>query len=199
MTAPVPLREAFPPSLTQDVEAVTAIMPTSWLSPTALSADVPGNAVSIPYRIYHEEPPVEAEKALSRTQRAVLDCLYSRHHNGRVRQRCVEKRPGRAAETVLRIASTYTEQHEGPGGGECGRFENWAAPSQTSTGHGGGGVRVTRTAVIDAVDDPRPAVNGLGPPTPAGTVWAAVRQRKEVRPMKAVSMWVLPLFVTVGD
>jgi hypothetical protein len=33
----------------------------------------------------------------------------------------------------------------------------------------------------------------------AGSVWAAVREREEVRPMKAVSLWVLPLFVTVGD
>ncbi|MBL1083774.1 hypothetical protein JK359_17670 [Streptomyces actinomycinicus] len=33
----------------------------------------------------------------------------------------------------------------------------------------------------------------------AGSVWAAVREREEVRPMKAVSVWVLPLFVTVGD
>lgn len=61
------------------------------------------------------------------------------------------------------------------------------------------GVPVTRTALIEAIDDPPPTVNGLGRPTPAGTVWAAVRQREEVRPMKAVSMWVLPLFVTVGD
>ncbi|GHI10497.1 hypothetical protein Scel_88180 [Streptomyces cellostaticus] len=53
--------------------------------------------------------------------------------------------------------------------------------------------------VIDAIVDLRLALNGLGRPVPAGTVWTAVRELEEVRPMKAVSVWVLPLFVAVGD
>ncbi|MFC4017623.1 hypothetical protein ACFOW4_06660 [Micromonospora sp. GCM10011542] len=52
---------------------------------------VDGEPVSIPYRIYSDEPSVAAQTALTATQRAVLDCLYTRHHDGRVRQRRLEQ------------------------------------------------------------------------------------------------------------
>lgn len=47
----------------------------------------PSNVVSIPVRIYNE--PIDASKyeELSTRQRTILDCLYSRNHDGYVRQR----------------------------------------------------------------------------------------------------------------
>jgi hypothetical protein len=42
-------------------------------------------------RIYNPEPPGEVEAALSTTQRTVLHCLYTRHHDGFVRQRHLQQ------------------------------------------------------------------------------------------------------------
>jgi hypothetical protein len=47
---------------------------------------VEGADVTIPYRIYNEEPPSKAVQGLDEIQRDVLACLYTRHHNGHVRQ-----------------------------------------------------------------------------------------------------------------
>jgi hypothetical protein len=53
--------------------------------------EVQGETVAIPSRIYNEEPGTEFERALSGTQQMILHCLYSRHHDGRVRQRHLEQ------------------------------------------------------------------------------------------------------------
>ena len=49
-----------------------------------------GQPVTIPYRIYHSEPHLGRLAGLSRTQQDILRCLYSRHHDGYVRQRAVQ-------------------------------------------------------------------------------------------------------------
>ena len=65
-------------------------MPTAALAPAdPFTVDVRGETVSIPTRIYHPEPTADVE--LTGTQRLVLHCLYSRHHDGKVRQRHVEQ------------------------------------------------------------------------------------------------------------
>ena len=51
------------------------------------SVEVARQLVAIPYRIYHEEPPESAVRSLTATQRTILHCLYTRHSDGRVRQR----------------------------------------------------------------------------------------------------------------
>src|SRR4029450_16086 len=43
--------------------------------------------VSIPYRIYNDEPTLDSVRRLSAVQQLVLACLYTRHHNGYVRHR----------------------------------------------------------------------------------------------------------------
>jgi len=79
---------AFPPRLAGDARAVLAVMPASRLRPVApFPVVVQGLPVSIPGRIYNDEPPPDALAALSPRQRQLLHCLYSRHHDGRVRQR----------------------------------------------------------------------------------------------------------------
>ena len=47
--------------------------------------------VVIPWRINHPEPAAGVAHALTATQRMILHCLYSRHHDGWIRQRHVEQ------------------------------------------------------------------------------------------------------------
>ncbi|MFD4228788.1 hypothetical protein [Streptomyces sp. NPDC058545] len=82
-----PLITAFPPELSGDAEAALAVMPASNLRPLEpFSAYVEGQQVSIPGRLYNDEPPTEAVASLSSRQRQLLHCLYSRHCDGMVRQ-----------------------------------------------------------------------------------------------------------------
>jgi hypothetical protein len=48
---------------------------------------VNGEPVSIPKRIYNPEPPARLAAELSRTEMLVLASIYTRHHDGFVRQR----------------------------------------------------------------------------------------------------------------
>jgi hypothetical protein len=87
-----PLIAAFPLELASDAEAVRAVMPVSRFQPHApFSVVVEGQQVSIPGRLYSDKPPPEAVASLSPRQRQLLCCLYSRHHDGMVRQRHLEK------------------------------------------------------------------------------------------------------------
>ncbi|MET8670520.1 hypothetical protein G6W47_13785 [Streptomyces sp. CAI-21] len=49
-----------------------------------------GESVDIPSRVYDEEPGECPGPGLTGTQRLILHCLYSRHHDGHVRQRHLE-------------------------------------------------------------------------------------------------------------
>ncbi|WP_432173955.1 hypothetical protein [Streptomyces sp. Tue6028] len=83
-----PLILAFPAELPGDAEAVLAVMPASRFRPLEpFSVVVEGQQVSIPGRLYNDEPPTEAVASLSSRQRQLLHCLYSRHCDGMVRQR----------------------------------------------------------------------------------------------------------------
>ncbi|MEU1287980.1 hypothetical protein [Kitasatospora sp. NPDC005856] len=83
-----PLIAAFPTELADDAEAVLAVMPASRFRPLAqFSVVVEGEEVSIPGRLYNDEPPADLVALLSSRQRQLLHCLYSRHWDGRVRQR----------------------------------------------------------------------------------------------------------------
>ena len=92
MTAalPLPLRGAFPPHLAADVEAVLSRLPPTRIPPSGHEIGpvrVSGEPVHIPARLYAAEPSELELAALSDTQRDVLGCLYTRHHDGFVRQR----------------------------------------------------------------------------------------------------------------
>ena len=81
------LGKAFPPGLADDVHAVATIMlkerqpPRHWF--TVCVGDKP---VTIPARLYVDEPGWLSRRRLTDRQRAVLTCLYARHHDGIVRQ-----------------------------------------------------------------------------------------------------------------
>ncbi|MFK4116576.1 hypothetical protein [Streptomyces longwoodensis] len=87
-----PLIRAFPAELASDAEAVLAVMPDSQLRPHGwFSVAVAGRQVLIPERLYSDEPPTDAVASLSSRQQQLLHCLYSRHCDGMVRQRHLEK------------------------------------------------------------------------------------------------------------
>ncbi|MFC8722743.1 hypothetical protein [Kitasatospora sp. NPDC057198] len=107
-----PLVNAFPAELSEEVAAVLAVMPAARLRPAdPLPAVVEGRPVAVPGRIYHDEPPAEALASLSARQRQLLHCLYSRHHDGRVRQRHLAEVVGSvepwAVPFVVRSAGEY--------------------------------------------------------------------------------------------
>ncbi|RPK56885.1 hypothetical protein EES43_23210 [Streptomyces sp. ADI96-02] len=53
--------------------------------------EVQGETFAIPSRIYNEEPGADVEWDPTGTRQVILHCLYSRHHEGHVRQRHLEQ------------------------------------------------------------------------------------------------------------
>ncbi|MGW2639445.1 hypothetical protein [Streptomyces sp. NPDC001348] len=85
------LLAAFPNRLAGDVQRVLAVVPDARLAPMRpFEVEVQGETVVIPSRIYNEEPSVGSERLLTGTRQVILHCLYSRHSDGRVRQRHLE-------------------------------------------------------------------------------------------------------------
>ncbi|MBT2369302.1 hypothetical protein J7E88_29330 [Streptomyces sp. ISL-10] len=83
---------AFPRNLADEVRAVLAVVPETRSPPVSpFLVDMSGEVVAIPYRIYQDEPPTDAVRALTARQRMILHCLYSRHSDGLVRQRHLER------------------------------------------------------------------------------------------------------------
>ncbi|MET9934584.1 MULTISPECIES: hypothetical protein [unclassified Streptomyces] len=83
---------AFPARLADDVRSALAFVPDARLGPAEpFQVEVQGEIVAIPSRIYNEEPELGLERSLTGAQQLILHCLYSRHSDGRVRQRCLEQ------------------------------------------------------------------------------------------------------------
>jgi hypothetical protein len=83
---------AFPASVRQRIPAVLEILPPTRLMPASpFTVSVQGESVTIPYRLYNDEPESEAQQTLSPDQRAILHCLYTRHHDGRIRHQHLEQ------------------------------------------------------------------------------------------------------------
>jgi hypothetical protein len=83
---------AFPPDLEESVNAALTVIGESRLNPTGpgIGHDallVGGSFVGIPRRIYSAEPSPGSADSLPDDARLVLACFYTRHHDGRVRQR----------------------------------------------------------------------------------------------------------------
>ncbi|MFJ1899731.1 MULTISPECIES: hypothetical protein [unclassified Streptomyces] len=86
------LAAAFPSRLAGDVRSVLAVMPDARHAPMEpFDVEVEGETLAIPTRIYNEEPGADLERPLTGTQQMILHCLYSRHGDGRVRQRHLEQ------------------------------------------------------------------------------------------------------------
>jgi len=95
--------KAFPTKLKNDVEVVLNILPLrenkiklfdgiiykveNLIHSSSFIVLLNSETLSIPYRLYFNEPNIEDENKLTETQRAILNCIYTRHHNGHLRQK----------------------------------------------------------------------------------------------------------------
>jgi hypothetical protein len=85
-----PIDESFPAALAGDVRTVmreTSATEGRW----RLAVVVQGERVTLPYRIYADAAaPADAED-LSPVQREILACVFTRHFDGRVRERALRQ------------------------------------------------------------------------------------------------------------
>jgi hypothetical protein len=84
------VRSAFPSSARADVEAVLSLVDLGQHEPTDHDIGpvlVRGEVLHIPMRIYFPEPRAEANVDLTSRARTILECLYTRHHDGHVREK----------------------------------------------------------------------------------------------------------------
>jgi hypothetical protein len=78
---------AFPSSIRSEAVSVAAALPHAPLSPVgSFDVEVAGEQLTIPERIYQGGALNDYED-WPPTQRLVADCLYTRHHDGWVRER----------------------------------------------------------------------------------------------------------------
>jgi hypothetical protein len=87
------LRQAFPISLAGDVSAVLNLLPTAEYPPSPDDIgpiSVTGERLQIPFRVYSEPPPKFSLANLELQRQTVLSCIFTRHHNGYIRQQFTE-------------------------------------------------------------------------------------------------------------
>lgn len=100
------LLNAFPKALQSDVQKVIAVLLLtndqvafhgqtyaigSLIYPGATEMIVDGELVTIPVRVYFNEPLDSDEQLLTDNQKTVLNCIYLRHCDGFVRQKRLER------------------------------------------------------------------------------------------------------------
>jgi hypothetical protein len=86
--------EAFPfrPRQRNDYKAVATVMPAAAHElESSFDVKVEDDWLRIPVRIYNPVPSLSDLSRLSDRQRRMIDCLYSRHHDGHVRQQHVQR------------------------------------------------------------------------------------------------------------
>lgn len=109
---------AFPKRYEQDVRVVKACLPFGWtrLSPRAIEVNVEQEQIQIPMRLYLSEVDSERIKQLTSTQQTILYCLYTRHHDGYVREHYLQQllktrlRDGWVLAYLIELASEYVRE-----------------------------------------------------------------------------------------
>jgi len=87
------IEQAFPSKISEEVKfifeklSITTIHKTS----TFFKVTVEGEELKIPYRIYYNETSLANLNDLTQVQQDIVNCIYSRHHDGFVRQKCISK------------------------------------------------------------------------------------------------------------
>jgi hypothetical protein len=78
---------AFPPTLRVDATFAVSLFPEDPFSSNwgGFSLRVGSDLVAIPYRIYHNPALINASR-LTSLQKELVNCLFTRHHDGFVRQ-----------------------------------------------------------------------------------------------------------------
>ncbi len=98
---------SFPKALKNDIEVVLGIIPFNkndfnlnykafdLIHPTNLSIQLGSELLTIPCRLYFNEPDRKKENKLTEIQKTILNCIYLRHYNGYVRQGRLEQLIGK--------------------------------------------------------------------------------------------------------
>lgn len=84
------LESAFPVGIRSDVIALATVIQPSITHSQGIAVNVLGEAVTIPYQILHGFDESLFQR-LSDIQALIYACVLSRHHDGRVRERQVER------------------------------------------------------------------------------------------------------------
>lgn len=101
------LLKSFPTELKSDVEAVVKILPLdnyevslcdgqvhhlhNLIHPKELTIKLNGEKLTIPCRLYFDEPDIAFENKLTERQKVVMNCIFLSHHNGYLRERRLKK------------------------------------------------------------------------------------------------------------
>lgn len=80
---------AFPVTLENDIKSIFEIikLETKLANSNTFDIVLQEERIHIPNRIYYEEPDFFLEIKLTDMQRQILDCYFTRHHNGYIRQK----------------------------------------------------------------------------------------------------------------
>ncbi len=87
------ITNSFPADLKPDVLEVFKIIPLEskykfdLISSRSYEIIVNSENLKIPVRIYFNEPKEQSEKQLTSRQKDILNCLFTRHHNGYIREK----------------------------------------------------------------------------------------------------------------
>ena len=83
------LSQAFPFALKEGALRALSVLTENRFSArwTPFALRLGNEVISIPYRIYYEPPADQAITGLNRIESEMLDCLFTRHCNGFVRQK----------------------------------------------------------------------------------------------------------------
>ncbi|WP_426272587.1 hypothetical protein [Exiguobacterium sp. R-17] len=109
---------AFPKRYEQDVRIVQACLPFAWtrLSPGAIEVNTEQEHIQLPIRVYVPEVAPERIKQLTPTQQTILYCLYTRHHDGHVREHYLQQllknhsHDGWVLAYLIELASEYVRE-----------------------------------------------------------------------------------------
>lgn len=101
------IKQSFPHKLKKDLEIVLDIIPLdndqvklndgnihkveNLIYDYFRDIKLDNENLSIPYRVYFNEPNQDKENTLTDIQRAILNCIYLKHHNGFIRQKRLEQ------------------------------------------------------------------------------------------------------------
>ncbi len=82
------LLKAFPVKLKEDVTVVLNMINQSDKLDfsDSFEVDFSGSTLNIPERIYYNEPSLSQYNSLSDKQKVILNCLFTRHHDGYIRE-----------------------------------------------------------------------------------------------------------------
>jgi len=109
------LIKAFPSELEDDVMKILyTINPKNKLDFShCFEVNFCGNKLVIPERIYYDGPLLSAPNSLTDMQQVILNCLFTRHHNGFIREKNLRNVIHRSKEYnwvipyILRLAGEY--------------------------------------------------------------------------------------------